>query len=44
MAEMILPKGIVVNTSWIYDEVASQPVVPPEKINKYWKGIAAKRS
>ncbi|RYP80560.1 hypothetical protein DL770_006162 [Monosporascus sp. CRB-9-2] len=37
MAELILPKGIVVNTTWIYDEVAKQPVVPPEAIKKYWK-------
>ncbi|RYP59152.1 hypothetical protein DL769_008659 [Monosporascus sp. CRB-8-3] len=37
MAEPILPKGIVVNTTWIYDEVAKQPVVPPEAIKKYWK-------
>lgn len=35
----ILPKGIVINTSWIYDEVAKQPVVPPEAIKKYWRGI-----
>ncbi|KAJ1335928.1 hypothetical protein MN608_02672 [Microdochium nivale] len=37
MGEMILPKGIVTNTSWIYDEVASHPIVPPEKIQKYWR-------
>ncbi|RYO78628.1 hypothetical protein DL766_008037 [Monosporascus sp. MC13-8B] len=37
MAELILPKGIVINTTWIYDEVAKQPVVPPEAIKKYWK-------
>ncbi|RYP72799.1 hypothetical protein DL771_003983 [Monosporascus sp. 5C6A] len=37
MAELILPKGIVINTTWIYDEVAEQPVVPPEAIKKYWK-------
>ncbi|ORY60600.1 uncharacterized protein BCR38DRAFT_349458 [Pseudomassariella vexata] len=34
---MILPKGIVTNTDYIYKEVASYPVVPPEKIIQYWK-------
>ncbi|KAK3363482.1 hypothetical protein B0T25DRAFT_43651 [Lasiosphaeria hispida] len=33
---MILPKGILENTSEIYAEVASYPVVPPEKIWQYW--------
>ncbi|KAK7756548.1 hypothetical protein SLS62_001384 [Diatrype stigma] len=38
MAEpLILPKGIVINTSWIYDEIAKQPVVSPEAIKKYWR-------
>ena len=38
MGDMILPKGIVTNTSWIYDEVAKYPVVPPDQIHKYWRG------
>ncbi|KXJ93925.1 hypothetical protein Micbo1qcDRAFT_39995 [Microdochium bolleyi] len=37
MGDMILPKGIVTNTSWIYEEVASYPVVPLDKIQKYWR-------
>ncbi|KAJ2895284.1 hypothetical protein MKZ38_006723 [Zalerion maritima] len=36
MIPMILPKGIVVNSSDIYAEVASYPTVPPEKIGEYW--------
>jgi hypothetical protein len=35
---MLLPKGLVVNTEDIYKEVASYPVVPPEKIWEYWHG------
>lgn len=35
---MILPKGFVVNNEDIYKEVASYPVVPPEKIREYWGG------
>lgn len=37
-SQMILPKGFVVNSQDIYKEVASYPVVPPEKIKEYWKG------
>lgn len=33
-----MPKGIVTNTSWIYEEVAKFPVVPPDQIQKYWRG------
>ncbi|KAG5979252.1 hypothetical protein E4U55_005380 [Claviceps digitariae] len=33
---MILPKGIVVNSTSIYQEVASYPVVPAVKIWEYW--------
>jgi len=36
--DMLLPKGIVENTSEIYAEVAGYPVVPPEKICEYWNG------
>jgi hypothetical protein len=36
---MLLPKGLVGNTAEIYAEVASYPVVPPEKIWQYWNGI-----
>ncbi|KAH8171767.1 hypothetical protein LIA77_08534 [Sarocladium implicatum] len=33
---IILPKGIVVNTTDVYAEVASFPVLPVEKIRRYW--------
>ncbi|KAK3330897.1 hypothetical protein B0H66DRAFT_79112 [Apodospora peruviana] len=33
---MLLPRGIVENTNEIYAEIASYPVVPPEKIWQYW--------
>ncbi|KAK9443135.1 hypothetical protein VB005_04203 [Metarhizium brunneum] len=33
---MILPKGIVINTTDIYKEVASYPIVPAQKIWEYW--------
>ncbi len=36
---MILPKGFVINSDDIYKEVASYPVVPPEKIKEYWSGM-----
>lgn len=36
---MLLPEGIVVNSSDIYKEVASYTVIPPEKIWQYWHGI-----
>ena len=39
MADPVLPKGIVLNTSWIYDEIAKETVVTPEAIKKYWRGI-----
>lgn len=35
---MILPKGIVTNSKNIYKEVAGFPLVPPEKVWKYWHG------
>lgn len=34
-----MPRGIFGNTQEIYAEVASYPVVPPEKIKQYWTGI-----
>ena len=36
----ILPKGIVINTTWTYDEIAKEPVVSPEALKKYWRGIS----
>ncbi|KAM0355852.1 hypothetical protein ACHAPU_000239 [Fusarium lateritium] len=33
---MILPKGIVINSSNIYKEVADFPLVPPNKVWEYW--------
>lgn len=38
---MLLPKGIVLNIDRVYKEVATYPVVPPEKIYEYWHGIDA---
>jgi hypothetical protein len=38
---LILPEGFVRNTDEIYQEVASYPVVPPEKLWQYWHGIYA---
>jgi hypothetical protein len=35
---MILPKGIVTNSENIYKEVADFPIVPPDKVWKYWHG------
>ncbi|KAL2023545.1 hypothetical protein VTK56DRAFT_2153 [Thermocarpiscus australiensis] len=34
--EAVLPRGFFENTREIYAEVASYPVVPPEKIRQYW--------
>lgn len=39
---LILPEGFFRNTDDIYQEVASYPVVPPEKLWQYWNGIYAK--
>lgn len=39
MMDVALPQGIFGNTQEIYAEVASYPVVPPEKIKQYWNGI-----
>lgn len=33
---MMLPKGIVINTTNIYKEVANYPTVPADKIWEYW--------
>ncbi|KAK4086934.1 hypothetical protein Purlil1_8668 [Purpureocillium lilacinum] len=33
---MMLPKGIVINTTNVYKEVASYPTVPADKIWEYW--------
>lgn len=37
---MILPKGIVINTANIYDEVASYSTVPADKVWEYWHGTS----
>lgn len=37
---MLLPKGLVENTAEVYAEVASYPVIPPEKIYEYWHGTS----
>ena len=36
--DTIMPKGFFENTQEIYAEVASYPIVPPEKIKQYWNG------
>ncbi len=36
--DSIMPEGFFGNTQEIYAEVASYPVVPPEKIKQYWHG------
>ena len=36
---IILPQGIVINTTNIYKEVASYPVIPADKIWEYWHGM-----
>lgn len=36
-----MPEGFFGNTQEIYAEVASYPVVPPEKIKQYWHGRTA---
>jgi hypothetical protein len=40
----MMPIGFVWNTQEIYAEVASYPVVPPEKIKEYWTGIRTAHS
>lgn len=35
---MILPKGIVVNTKEIYDEIAKHPSVPADRVWEIWRG------
>jgi hypothetical protein len=37
--EAVMPRGFFENTQEIYAEIASYPVVPPEKIRQYWNGI-----
>lgn len=37
-APMILPKGIVINTTNIYKEVAGYSIIPADKIWEYWHG------
>ncbi|KAH8711112.1 hypothetical protein HC256_007937 [Beauveria bassiana] len=31
-----LPKGILKNSSTVYDEVASYSTLPPDKVYRYW--------
>ncbi|PFH56322.1 hypothetical protein XA68_16725 [Ophiocordyceps unilateralis] len=33
---MLLPKGIVINTANIYDEVATYPTVPADRVWEFW--------
>jgi hypothetical protein len=34
----ILPKGIVVNSQKIYDEIAAYDMVPKERVWEIWRG------
>jgi hypothetical protein len=36
--DTVMPMGFFANTQEIYAEVASYPVVPPEKMKQYWNG------
>jgi hypothetical protein len=38
--EAVMPRGFFENTQEIYAEIASYPVVPPEKIRQYWNGTS----
>ena len=35
---MILPKGIVVNTEDVYNEIASHKLVPFDRVWQVWRG------
>lgn len=35
---VLLPKGIVTNSTTIYQEVASYSTIPADRIFKYWHG------
>lgn len=35
----LLPMGIFLNTTEVYEEIAGYSVVPPEKLRQYWKGM-----
>jgi len=35
----LLPMGILLNTTEIYEEIASYGVLPPEKLRQYWNGM-----
>lgn len=37
----LLPMGIFVNTTEVYEEIAGYSVVPPDKLREYWKGTNA---
>jgi hypothetical protein len=37
--DSVMPEGFFGNTREIYAEIASYPVVPPEKIKQYWNGM-----
>lgn len=41
---MILPKGIVVNTKEIYDEVAKHSTVPMDRVWQIWRGTSTARA
>lgn len=38
-SEGLMPQGFFANSHEVYAEIASYPVVPPEKIKQYWNGI-----
>jgi hypothetical protein len=35
----LLPIGILLNTTEVYEEIASYSVIPPEKLRQYWNGM-----
>lgn len=35
----LLPVGIFLNTTEVYEEIAGYSVVPPVKLRQYWNGM-----
>lgn len=35
---MLLPKGILINSSTVYDEVAGYSTLPADKVRQFWHG------
>ncbi|KAJ6786776.1 hypothetical protein PWT90_03117 [Aphanocladium album] len=43
LGPMMLPKGILMNASTVYDEVAGYSTLPSDKVHKYWHDPTARR-